>query len=255
MFNSCCTEISQEKLDRCFSVKQLLMIQDDLNEQLPAGKSWISSLSVDHFSTAIIAELGEILDQDSSPQWKWWKLKDPALYSVDMTKMEIVDIVHFWLSIVIIRLRSDLRGKTNFCLPDDEFAMYEKVYVGAMANQGTGIVENPNVLNHHNFMNLVRQMICGQREMNSYSWVNTLGMLASSMGMDCEELSAFYQCKATLNSFRWENPDWVKVDVEGQEDNERLFGRIEAFLADDTMTLVQLKQTVVDEFFAPPTTP
>lgn len=249
MFNACCTEVSQAKLDRCFSVKQMLEKQDWLNKQLPNGENWSSAYSVDHFSTAIVAELGEILDQESAPQYKWWKQKDIELYDEDMTKMEIVDIVHFWLSIAIVRLRGDLRGKTNFCSPADEFMMYEKVYINGANVQGAGIIEYPANLNHRNFMNLVRQLICGQRDMDSYSWVNTLGMLAASMGMGCEELSAFYQAKVVLNQVRWENPDWIKIDEDGVEDNVRTFSVINGHLSNKASTLDDLKTAILLEFY------
>ena len=251
MFNQCCTTVSQEKLDRCLSIKQMLELQNELNSHLPAGDAWNSFYSVDHMTTAIISELAEVLD-DTGMQWKHWGTpKDPTLFNVDMLKMEMVDIVHFWLSIAIIRLRGDLADRMTFCSPTDEFAMYDKVYVGDMGQmQPIGLYNEPNSLIHSNFVQLARLIICGQREMDAYSWVNTLGAMASSVGLSCEELGAYYTAKHELNRIRWDHPDWQKQpDPEGLTDNERTIALINDYMADSTMTLVVLRENVVTEFY------
>lgn len=254
MFNNqyCTNTPTKEQLRRCMSVKEMLAEQNYLNNHLSYGEAWSQALSVDHYLTAIIAEFGEFLDQDTSPAYKWWKAKDPSLYSVWMNQLEIVDIVHFYLSISVINIR-DVRSKLGEPLDinSGEFAMYENIYVGVdqgIHTSGNGLVENPNILNHSNFMDLVRKIVCQKWDM--FEWVTTLAALAGSMGMSCEKLSALYYGKTILNKTRWENPDWTKIDVAGVEDNERLFPLVETYLADPTLSLrTDFKQMVEDEFF------
>ena len=254
MFNNqCCTNTpTKDQLRRCLSVKEMLTEQNYLNNQLSYGEAWSQALSVDHYLTAIVAEFGEFLDQETSPQYKWWKTKDPELYSTWMNQLEIVDIIHFYLSIAIINMR-DLRSKLSGC-PEEgstEFSMYDNIYVGSdqgVHSSGKGLVENPNVLNHSNFMDLVKGILC--KKWDIFDWVTTLASLTGSMGMSCEKLSALYYGKTILNKTRWENPDWEKIDVAGLEDNERLFPLVEAYLADKTLNLrTDFRQMVEDEFF------
>lgn len=250
MFNQCCTTIPKDKLNRCMSVKQLLEAQDELNKNLPAGEAWHNFYSVDHMTTAIISELGEMLDQ-TGIAWKHWKYgPSHEEFSREMLKLEMSDIVHFWLSIAIIMMRGPLSESKNFCPPEDEWAMYEKVYVGdGDGVSGVAIYNQPNILNHQTFVHIARIIICGQRDMDAYSWVNTLGVLAASVGMSCEELSAYMASKTVLNKVRWLHPDWQKIDDHGKEDNERMFEHINAWLKDKDQTLDDLRSTILMEFY------
>lgn len=247
--HKCCTpEKTWADKNRCLSVKQLLEIQHKLNSQLEYGVSWSSMLSVAHFETAIVGELGEVIDQPSSPAYKWWKKKDPETYSEWMTKLEIIDITHFFLSIAIIEILDS--NNRNICKDgDSDFIEYDYYYVGSDRGNhfsGIGLVSNAN-LSHLNFMRLVKGLLC--TEWDFYGWVDVLDHLVSSVGLSCEEMSALYMSKATLNSIRWDHPDWEKIDVEGVEDNERLFPLVQAFLDDTTLTFDDLKESVIDEFY------
>lgn len=251
MFNQTCVTISQQRLDRCMSVKELLEAQDELNKNLPAGEGWNYFYSIDHMTTALLAEMGEILT-DTGIQWKHWKYgTTTSTFSSDMLKLEVSDVVHFWLSIAIMRLRGDLTQNMNFNgSPDDEFYMYEKVYVGDQGRMtGVGLYDYPDQLNHKNFVHLMRLMTCGQRDMDAYNWVNTLGVLSAGAGMGCEELSAYMAAKTVLNKVRWLHPDWVKIDDAGREDNERLIDVVNVHLDDEASTLDTLRTAVLTEFY------
>lgn len=251
MFNQCCTTISAQKRRRCMSVKELLEAQNELNSFLPAGEAWASFYSVDNMTVALIAEMGELLT-DTGISWKHWKYgNNTGTFNPDMLKLEVSDVVHFWLSIAILRLRGDLSGGMSFCPGDvDEFSMYDKVYVGDQGQmQGIGLYDQADSLNHNNFVHLIRLMVCGQREMDAYNWVNTLGALASSAGMGCESLSAYMAAKTVLNKVRWLHPDWEKIDDQGREDNERLIDVVNLHLDDEDSSLDDLRTAILLEFY------
>lgn len=246
--HACCNpQISENDKNRCLSVKQMLEIQDDLNSQLDMGRAWSSILSEDHYYTAIIGELGEIIDQPSSPAYKWWKQKDPETYSPMMLKLELIDIVHFYLSIAIINIRDT--NQRDVCAGSEEFGEFEYYYIGSDRGNhfsDIGLVFG-SALNHSNYMKIVRDLVCS--EFDFYGWVDVLDKVVSSGAMTCSEMSALYTAKATLNSVRWEHPEWEKVDKEGVEDNERLFPLVQAFLDDETQTLTTLKEALYTEFY------
>lgn len=249
MQNCCNQEKTQQQNNRQLSVEQLLEIQNELNNHLRGiGKGWVSVLSVAQFETALVSELcGELLNQDSAPQYKWWKNIEPCQYSEWMTKLEVVDAVHFYLSIAIMNIFKSTGDKCSNTKP---FNHYEFNYVGTDEGNsffGIGFV-NEHFLNHQNYMNVVKEILC--ETWDFYGWVDTLDKLVSSMGMTSEEFSALYTAKAALNEFRWSLGDsYQKVDGMGVEDNERLFPLVQAFLDDKSMTLSQLKVNIQNEFY------
>lgn len=248
MTKNCCPTNNSVDTSRCLSVKDLLEKQFTLNDNLQIGKAWVSRLSTDHFRTAILGELGELIDQPTAPQYKWWKSKDPDTYSEWMTKLELVDAAHFFLSIAILNILSMRKGA---CFNmDDVFLEFDDMYAGVDQQTfitGVALVEHPNVLNHGVYNHLRKELLSD--EWDYYNWVDTLNLLVSCMGMTCAEFSALYTAKATLNEVRWQHPEWEKISVDGVEDNERLFGLVESFLADTSMTLTTLRQNVLNEFY------
>lgn len=248
---------STEDQNRRYSVKQLLETQSALNDRLPMGSAWRSNLSVDHFLTAIMAEFGELLDQPEGPVYKWWGSgKVVENYSEWMTRLEIVDVVHFYLSISILQIIDN--KKRLICEPsqNDDFDHLISYYVGTdrhSSQQGTGIVWKPNVLLHERFMEVVSRVLNVRNEWEEFEWIDTLDMLVSSAGMDSETFSGLYAAKAALNQARWDirvtSGSYQKVNVDGVEDNERLFPLVQAFLDDPLMTLVDLRDSVFNEFY------
>ena len=65
------------------------------------GGGWI-----DKMTTAIIAEAIELKEESN---WKWWK--KPKEIDVEAVKNEMVDILHFWISLCI---KLDLDAKQVF---------------------------------------------------------------------------------------------------------------------------------------------
>lgn len=256
MSKNCCSK-SPVIDPRCMSVKDLLEKQYQLNDHLQIGKAWISMLSVNHFKTAIAAELGELIDQPSSPQYKWWKAKDASAYSEWMTKLELVDAAHFFLSVSILEIMKTLKAASSLnpnkssCLTlDNMFLEFDDAYIGVdhgNVETGVGLITGGHVLNYDMYVRLHSELMC--KPWDYYEWVDTLNLLPTCMGMTCAEFSALYTAKATLNEVRWQHPNWQKIDIAGVEDNERLFGVVSAFLGNSTMTLPMLRQAVLDEFY------
>src|SRR5690554_1110548 len=245
--NTCCNyEKTTEDLNRRLSVKQLMELQDQLNN-LIEGTGWVSTLSRDHLMTAIIDESAEVLG--SNTNWAWWKVfKDPSAFDDMIYKLEVTDIAFFYLSIMIIQLREGM--KVSGCPVTDEFGQWDFHYVGTDRGNsfgGIGLLCGSNNLDHSNFIDLIRHMIIPTNDI--FESIDVLDRIVSSGGMDSILFSGAYLGKHTLNTFRKENPDWDKIDEAGVEDVERLAPLILAFYEDSSMTLDQLKQNVVDEFF------
>lgn len=246
---------------RNLAVSTMMTKQAELNEFTLKG--WDDRLSPDHFCTAIMNEIGgEFLD--SNVEWKWWKYTDPTLFDEWNAKIEIIDVVHFYLSIIVMAHRTSVSLSDSSCMcpgqtfeTGDEFGQYRSNYVGV--DQGEdfsdiGLLEYTNKLNHHNYMGVVREMICNPTK-PVYDMISTLDRLVSSMGLSSEEVSAIYSAKAMLNYIRandgkYMDGTYVKV-VDGVEDNARLEPLVEAFLEDSSMTLSTLEQNVLDAFYVP----
>lgn len=253
MTNQCCSSVEKtwSQLNRMLTVEQLLQKQNELNTHTKVGPGWASILTVANFETAIIGEMGELIDQPSAPAYKWWKEKDPCTYSAWMTKLEIVDAAHFYLSIAILNILESVYVNPQSCTtPETMFIEFSNSYVGSDThfNRRIGqMVAEPNALRHDVYMKVVKSFICD--EWNFYGWVLNLGSAISSVGMTCEEFSALYTAKATLNEVRWDHPEWQKIDIMGVEDNDRLFPLVQTFLDTPTMDLATLRQNVLDEFY------
>lgn len=252
----CCnTKKTDAMLNRMLSVKQLLELQHELNNHLSVGKGWTSVISIDQFKTAIIDEASELLG--SGVQWKWWGSPvDPENYDLHNVRIEVTDIVHFWLSISILRYMASTNGY-EVCRSDNPYEQFDPYYVGSdMGNTffNIGLVHEPNVLNHTNFVSVLSNMLCENEQWDVYGWIDTLDILVSSVGMSAETFSAYYTAKSELNAARWDirvtSGEYEKV-VDGVEDNEKLEPLIQAFLDDETMTLEQLRVSVFNEFYEP----
>lgn len=250
---TCCNyERTQEDINRHLSVKQLMTMQDELNDFI--NPAWDGMLSKEHFRVAIVSELGEFLN-DHGVGWKWWKAQPEADYDEFGANIEIVDVVHFYLSLLIIFHRESM-NKINACPADKdtEFDQFEVTYIGSDRGNSFsgGILCGSNRLSHVNFMSAIMDLLRDARDV--FEMVDILDRFVSAGGFTSEYLSAVYSAKEVLNRIRntngaYKDGMWEKVDVAGVEDNERLEPIVQEFLDDPTMTLDQLKDLVVEEFY------
>lgn len=210
---------------RKLNVAEMKDIQGKLNEYtLPM---WKEKLNKSHFITAMVDEFGELLG--SGRQWKWWKAgNNPDMWN---EKIEAIDILHFYLSIMI------LSGNNK----------NEDCYIGYTdpENVTTNMFNYDGSLHHEAFSRHVRELI-------SMDTPYAIHEFLLGFGMTSEEISAIYTAKAELNFIRQEdgykNGTYVKV-VDGIEDNQRLKLIVDNFMSDDTLSLDDIKKNVREEFF------
>lgn len=249
---SCCNyERTKEDITRHLSIKQLLTMQDELNDFI--NQAWDGMLSRDHFKTAIVSELGEYLN-DHGVGWKWWKAQPVDAYNKFGADVEIVDIVHFYLSLLVMQHRESM-NKINACpsVKETEFDQFEVTYIGSdRGNAFSGsLICGGNQLSHTSFMVTLGYLLEDPQDI--FDAIDTLDRFVSSAGFTSEYLSALYTAKSELNYFRqtsgYKDGTYQYKEVAGVEDNERLKPLIQAFMNDKTMTLANLRTNVQDEFF------
>jgi len=74
-------------------LQKLLDKQKELNARIVKERCNDNPPKIQDFSRALIHEAVELEDET---QWKWWKKKDENRVAI---KEELIDILHFWLSI------------------------------------------------------------------------------------------------------------------------------------------------------------
>lgn len=143
---------------------------------------------------AIWTECAELMDHYG---WKWWKKQVP---DVDQVKLELVDIWHFGLSILL------LSGKTSQQLAEDITDAFS-----APATAG----DFRETLEEFTFETLRTRGFC----------LPLFARLMAAAGMGFDELHVRYMGKNVLNFFRqdhgYQDGSYVK-NWQGREDNEHL---------------------------------
>ncbi|MGD9662607.1 MAG: dUTP diphosphatase, partial [Porticoccaceae bacterium] len=148
----------------------MLQMQDAMNTRVnerwrEQGFAWYR---------AIWTECAELMDHYG---WKWWKKQLP---DVDQVKLELVDIWHFGLSILL--------------LSDNE----ETQLVEAMARE----LEIPE--GKEDFRELLEEFTLNTLETKAFN-VNLFARLMAAVDMDLNELYVRYVGKNVLNFFRQDN--------------------------------------------------
>lgn len=210
---------------RELNIKEMKDIQEQLNEFTLSN--WKERLNKSHFQVAMLDELGEFLG--SGRTWKWWKHgNSPDAWN---EKIEAIDILHFYLSIMI--LSGNNKNEDCFLGHSDK------------ENARTNMFNQDGTLHHEAFARHVRELLTMDTPYAINEFLLELGMMK-------EEISAIYVAKAELNFIRQEdgykNGTYKKV-VDGIEDNQRLKIIVDNFLEDDTLTLDDVKKNVRSEFF------
>jgi dimeric dUTPase (all-alpha-NTP-PPase superfamily) len=163
-----------------------------------------------HWETAIIVEAVEAID---SLDWKWWKEQKRDTLNL---KIEMVDILHFLISDMIVRdYDTNKLDKTL----DIMFAMNMNIqYDEEIEEALIGLIEDAiSVKNEEESMKKL-----------SDSFVYTSSLIFKNK----QELYEMYMAKNWLNGFRQENGykngTYTKI-INGEEDNKLLFRLIEEF--------------------------
>lgn len=250
MFECCTPEKTQEDINRRYSVKQLLEMQQQLNDFLFENKTdvWSFSLSTDQLLTACLDEMFEFIGSGIS--WKWWKEVPVSEFDAHNAKIEITDASFFYLSLMIFAATTD--PDISFGCEAPNFDQWDGYYVGTDKGatiSGVGLLCNINGLNHENFIGILRELMDTNKDI--FEMIYTLDALVTGAGMTSTVYSAYYAAKHALNEYRFTIPDYEN-DHGGVEDNVLLEPLIQAFLDDPAMTLDELRQSVQDTFFTVP---
>jgi len=171
-------------------IHTMLELQDAMNSKVHAD--WVERDF--EWYRAIWVECAELLDHYG---WKWWKHQEP---DVDQVKLELIDIWHFGLSILL------LRGES----------------VGKLAEFVESELSKP--VESGDFRCDLEAFACHTLQTKDIDVV-AFARLMKGMGLDFDELFSRYVGKNVLNFFRQDNGykdgSYRKL-WQGREDNEHL---------------------------------
>jgi len=209
---------------RTLTIADMIDIQDDLNALV--DQDWEKNLSFNMYKVAMIDEFAELLG--SGRNWKWWKHG----HDVDVwnEKIEVIDIVHFYLSMMQINTYSGSADCILGCKNEPRAIMFDSV------NDG---------FDHNVFVRIFEQML------DNNPRVQYIDELVCSVGLCEEEVSAIYLAKSILNTVRQTkgySTGEYKKHIGGVEDNVFLQNYVEDFLVDKNMTLLVLKRDIEKHF-------
>jgi dimeric dUTPase (all-alpha-NTP-PPase superfamily) len=181
-------------------LERMMKRQDEVNT-VAMGEAW-SEMGLD-WRLAITQETAELID---SFDWKWWKHM-----KVDMenAKIEIVDIWHFLLSIMI----------EEGVKPDE---MLEEKFSALTKTGAVSITSNKKDILRH-LKNITKT---AASDRSSLEIADAVLMAAGKIGMTFEDITKLYMGKAVLNNFRqmhgYSDGSYKKI-WDGKEDNEVMF--------------------------------
>jgi dimeric dUTPase (all-alpha-NTP-PPase superfamily) len=187
--------VSQEAIKQ--QTCAMLQLQDDMNSKVhPAwreqGNAWYR---------AIWVECGELMDHYG---WKWWKQQTP---DTEQVALELVDIWHFGLSILLESgasaeaIAAQVASELHISTDQTDFRLDVEAFTAATLNDQT----------FH---------------------LKLFGRLMAGVNMSYAELYRRYVGKNVLNFFRqdhgYQDGSYRKIWADGREDNEHLVEVVEA---------------------------
>lgn len=176
----------------------MLQLQDAMNTKV--HPQWTDQNF--EWYRALWIECGELMDHQG---YKWWK-KQHA--DIDQVKLEIVDIWHFGLSMVITAHQRDL----------------------ATAAESMAVELQQTVRNSEGVLLATEALALHSLRTKGFS-VSKFWDLLQAAGMDADELFSAYVGKNVLNFFRqdhgYKDGSYIK-QWHGREDNEHLVEIIES---------------------------
>jgi dimeric dUTPase (all-alpha-NTP-PPase superfamily) len=172
---------------------EMLTMQDAINTQV--NEHWRTQKF--EWYRAVWVECAELLDHYG---WKWWKKQTPDMEQVSL---ELVDIWHFGLSMILEQSESvEVAANSIINHLDSKSAPNELEFKLLLETFVTQVVSNKNF----NFGVFIQ--------------------MAESVGLTFDNLYIQYVAKNVLNRFRqdhgYKQGTYVKI-WQGREDNEHLF--------------------------------
>ncbi len=198
-------------------LKNMLDMQSKMNQKV--NPDWI--LQEFAWYRAIWVESAELLDHHG---WKWWKKQQP---DIEQIKLELVDIWHFGLSLLI-----QTQGNNEQLVND---------LVNQLAHQPTKTA---------NFLKNVETFAADVLNTQTFSIAN-FHQLMVDMEMDFNELYLKYIGKNVLNFFRqdhgYKEGSYIKI-WHGKEDNECLVEIIQTLDANHPDFKTQIYQRLSERY-------
>jgi len=176
----------------------IIKLQDELNTL--TNPTWKNDKQ--DWITAILVELGELID---STPWKWWKNGEMDWANLEI---ELIDIFHFILS---IHIEEDLISSSKMLIVTREL------------DEQNGKLQKRTDDNIKTIINHIRNQFLVALSMKQYMNMFILWLdLWHLSGKSINDLYLIYQMKYTLNIFRQNNGykdgSYIKI-WNGEEDN------------------------------------
>lgn len=183
--------------------RQMVQVQEQLN-RVAIGQNWREQAP--NFTLAMMQECAEGVDHLG---WKWWT---PQAIELQKAQLELVDIVHFALSELMLS-----RGNTG--IPE----LIEHSYKHAFT---TPVRVCARIYNLKGMKPIELFRLISLMSALGYVEWRAIVALSDALQLSDEGLARLYFSKAILNTFRQENGykqgNYVKMWAEGKEDNEFL---------------------------------
>jgi dimeric dUTPase (all-alpha-NTP-PPase superfamily) len=215
-------------------MQQIVTMQDILNERTVPG--WREA-NLD-WDTAILVETAEAID---SCAWKWWKHQEP---DIENLKVELVDLLHFVVSKIIIEAKDDYE-------PIKTVATNMAAHIGIWHKE----------LLFHSPVAILNSFVKDVLNGDAWKGLMNLFVLFKSLGMSMDDIHQAYITKNLLNWYRQErgykdaSGGYIKVfksaltDMPGETEDNAIFARIVSKI-DTDCDLVQLKERAFSEMDA-----
>ncbi len=194
-------------------IYQMLELQQKLNDSTN-GKDWENGVTkngkIIDWKRCIYMESAELID---SYPWKHWKNIDASV-DIDNAKIEVVDIWHFVMSLVLQEYKLNMAGDINFIANEikkcDNYKNLEESNIKEPIDIQTSI---------SNIENMLKSIFTNKTPLDI---VNKLFIVAIDVGLDLSSIYRLYIGKNMLNIFRQDNGyksgEYIKV-WNNQEDN------------------------------------
>lgn len=224
---------------RNLSFKDIVEVQSILNEKAdPTNPRWKDARTLDDFKLAAVLEMAELVE---STPWKWWKGGSADLWNV---KIELIDMLHFMASNVAM----------NDALTEKDSLKVLGFLTGENVTKSLFIEDDETKGTDRSYaLSIIRDIV------NKDETFEIINHAMRSGGLEASEISSIYIAKYTLNEIRWEGGyalnQYKKMksgyidengnEVEAVEDNVFLKELVDIFKKDETMTLNDLRESVL----------
>jgi len=189
----------QDKMLKC------LQLQDEINKRI--NKKWVKERTEEDFFRAIWLETAELMEE---LPWKWWKKVDT---DYDNLQIEVVDIFHFLLSLILLK-----HYKLDH---DDFFTGYTDIAI-SLFYYG---LEYSRKLNTNELITQVETIAKQSLMRNDTGLILTFSGIVNTVFDDFNQMYMLYIGKNILNRIRQEkgyNTGTYKKVINGLEDNKYL---------------------------------